>query len=160
MPIYEVKYFQAKNPCGFVAHEPSDNPLTNFIISIGPFIINTLLGACILFPASIEMSEFGILNMIWHSNIDSIAVVRYIPMLIAYWLGISVLMHAFPSTGDAEVLISNILKNKDVNIFIRILVAPFVGLIYLGAIGSMFWLDLGYALLVAFCLPKLIALFL
>lgn len=160
VPVYEVKYFQVKNPCGFVAHEPSDDPLTTFIISIGPFIINTLLGACILFPASIEMSEFGIFDWIWRSDVDLTAVVRFIPMLIAYWLGISILMHAFPSTGDAGVLVSNILKNKDVNIFIRILVAPFVGLIYLGAIGSMFWLDLGYALLVAFILPKLMALFL
>ena len=42
----------------------------------------------------------------------------------------------------------------------RILVAPVVGLIYVGAIGSVVWLDLGYALLVTAFLPKLVALFL
>ena len=60
VPIYEVKYFQFKSPCGYVIHEKSDNVFTNFIISVGPFFVNTLLGACILFPASIEISTFGI----------------------------------------------------------------------------------------------------
>ena len=160
VPVYEVKYFQIKNPSGYVVHEPSASPLTNLVISIGPFIINTLLGAIILFPASIEMSEFGILTAVRNGNVGFEGILRFLPMLILYWLGVSIIMHAFPSTGDAQSLVSSVLKNKEVNIFIKILVAPFVGLIYLGAIGSMVWLDLGYALLIAFLLPKLIALFL
>jgi len=43
-----------------------------------------------------------------------------------------------------------------VNLFARILVAPVVGLIYIGAVGSVVWLDLGYALLVSSMLPKVI----
>ena len=160
VPVYEVKYYQVKNPSGFVAHEPSDSPLTNFIISIGPFIINTLIGACIIFPASIQMNEFGIFDSIRGGNADFNVIVSFFPMLIAYWLGVSIIMHAFPSTGDAQVLVNSILKNKSVNVFVKILVAPVIGLIYLGAIGSIFWLDLIYATFVAYLLPKLIALFL
>ena len=160
VPVYEVKYFQVQNPCGYVVHEPSDNPFTTFIISIGPFIFNTIIGALMLMPASVVMSEFGLFNSIRRSNIDPSSLLSYLPMLLVYWLGVSILMHAFPSTGDAKVLVESILKNKDVNIFTRVLVAPFVGFIYLGAIGSVVWLDFGYALLIAFLLPKIMGLFL
>jgi len=160
VPVYEVKYFRGGNPCGYVAHEPSDNPLTIFLISMGPFIFNTLVGALMLLPASVVMSEFGLLNAIRNSNVNGDTILGMFPTLIAFWLGASILMHAFPSTGDAKILVANILKNKDVNIFIRILVAPFVGFTYLGAMGSVVWLDLGYAILVAFMLPRFIGLFL
>jgi len=146
VPVYEVKYFRLQNPCGYVAHEHIDNPFKNLIVSIGPLIINTLLGAIILFPASIEMTAFSVSN-------DSLN-------MLSYWLGISIIMHAFPSTGDANNLVSSVLHNKDVNIFIKVLTAPFVGLIYIGAVGSMVWLDLGYALLIAYLLPKIISIFL
>lgn len=159
VPVYEVKYFQVKNPCGYVVHEQSDNPLTTFLISVGPFIINTLIGAVILFPASIEMSEFGLYN-IFSGNAVGAPFLRALPILLAYWLGVSILMHAFPSTGDAKVLAASILKNKEVNIFARILIAPIIGLIYLGAFGSVVWLDLGYALLIAHTLPSLIGMLL
>lgn len=142
VPVFEVKYFQVKNPCGYVIHEPTSRPLANFIISIGPFLINTLLGCIILFPAAIEVVEFRS----FHNPIS----------LLSAWLGISILMHAFPSTGDAQVLVASILKNKQVNLVAKILTAPVIGLIYLGAIGSIFWLDLGYALLVGMLLPRLI----
>ena len=158
VPVYEVKYFQLQTPCGYVLHEPSDNPLTNFVIAMGPFLVNTLLGAIILLPASVEMMEFGLLGALSGEN-AAWNVLHYLPTLLSIWLGLSIVMHAFPSTGDAGSLVDSILKNKRVNPFIKILVAPFVGLIYLGAIGSVFWLDFGYALLVAFSLPKLIALF-
>jgi hypothetical protein len=154
-----VKYFQIQDPCGYVLHESSSSPLTNFVISIGPFIVNTLFGALILFPASIEMSEFGIFDWIRQLEFSPTEILRFLPMLLAYWLGVSIIMHAFPSTGDAQALVSSVLKNKEVSLLAKILVAPVIGLIYLGAVGSVFWLDLGYALLVAFLLPKGLALF-
>lgn len=146
VPVYEVMYFRPKNPVGYVLHEPTDNPLDTLIISVGPFIVNSLLGALIVFPASIEMSEFGI--------------VPFLPMLGVYWLGISILMHAFPSIGDARILVSGILKNRSVSLPIRILIAPVVGLMYVGAVGSVAWLDLGYAVVVSMLMPKVVELFL
>jgi hypothetical protein len=159
LPVYEVKYYQLKNPAGYVTHEPSRGPLGAFLVSVGPFIINTLIGALILFPVSIEANGLGIYSGIRAGNI-AIESIQFFPIkLVAYWLGISILMHAFPSVGDAHTLISSILKNKDVNIIIRGLTAPVIGLIFLGAVGSMVWLDLGYALGIAFLLPRIAALF-
>ncbi|MGE5579459.1 MAG: DUF3267 domain-containing protein [Bacillota bacterium] len=160
VPVYEVRYFRFKNPLGYVLHEPTDNPLSTFVISVGPFIANTLLGALIVFPVSIEMSEFGVWNWIRRGSVGFADIVPFLPTLGVYWLGISILMHAFPSTGDAKALVSDILKNKNVSLLARVLVAPVVGLIYVGAVGSIVWLDLGYALLVSSMLPKVIGLFL
>ena len=79
-------------------------------------------------------------------------------MLVCLWLGFSILMHAFPSSGNAGTLVDTVLKNREVGFITKVLVAPFVGLMYLGAVGSMFWLDAGYAVAVTALLPKLLAL--
>lgn len=142
LKVYEVKYFQMSNPCGYVVHESTNSPLKIFLTSMGPFFINTLMGILIILPASIEVLAFQDYTNIFN--------------LIIAWLGISVLMHAFPSTGDAKVMVNRILKNKEVGIVPKILAAPFVALVYIGAVGSMVWLDLVYALAIAMVLPRLL----
>ncbi|NFG40940.1 DUF3267 domain-containing protein [Clostridium botulinum] len=142
VPVYEVKYFQLSNPCGYVIHEPCDKPLKSFFISIGPFLINTILGMFIMLPASVELFEFR--------NFDN-----FLNLFLA-WLGISILMHAFPSKVDAENMIQSILKNKEVPIIFRILVTPIIGLIYIGSYGSVVWLDLIYAIAISIMLPKIL----
>ena len=146
VPVYDVVYFQMKNPCGYVAHEPTERLLASFMISVGPFLVNTVLGMLIVFPAAIELFRFEV-----YHNVLS---------LLLGWLGISILMHAFPSTGDAKVMVQSILKNPDVNLFVKIITAPVIGLVYLGAIGSMMWLDFIYAVAMAMVLPNLIVMML
>lgn len=144
VPVYDVVYFQMKNPSGYVAHEPTEKPLASFMISVGPFIVNTLLGMLVVFPAAIELFRFE--------------VYQNILVLLLGWLGISILMHAFPSTGDAKVMVQSILKNPDVNLAVKAVTAPVIGLVYLGALGSMMWLDLIYAVFMAMVLPNLVLL--
>lgn len=148
VPVYQVKYFQFKNPTGYVIHEASDRPLANFLIAVGPFLINTLVGICLLLPAAMEYVAFG--GLTGSSGMESLL------MVISMWLGLSVLIHAFPSRGDAKTLITTIMKNKEVPLMLRILVAPVVGLIYVGAIGSMVWLDLAYAVAIAALVPQIL----
>lgn len=143
VPVFEVKYFQFSNPSGYVLHERTENPWKTFFISMGPFFVNTILGMLILFPASIEIFKFKL-----YTNPINI---------VLAWLGISILMHSFPSTGDAKVMVENILKNKEVNLVAKIVTAPFIGLVYVGALGSMIWLDLLYAVAMAMVLPNFIA---
>lgn len=130
VPVYKVKYFQLKNPCGYVLHEKTENPWKTLLISVGPFLVNTILGVVIMLPISIKIFE---LNRTDPSTI------------ILGWLGLSVLVNSFPSKGDADVLVDGVLKNKEVSILIRIIIAPIIGLIYLGAIGQVVWLDFIYA---------------
>jgi type III secretory pathway component EscS len=143
VPVFEVKYLRFGNPVGYVLHEPVRSPYKNLAISIGPFLVNTVVGALIALPAAIHVLEF-------EDYSDPLK-------LVVIWLGISILMHAFPSTGDAQALVASVLKNKEVRWYAKALVAPVVGLIYAGAIGSMFWLDLAYAVAVAAGLAKIVA---
>jgi hypothetical protein len=48
------------------------------------------------------------------------------------------------------------LKNRNVGIIPKILAAPFIALVYIGALGSIFWLDAIYAAAVALILPNLL----
>lgn len=142
LKVYEVKYFQVKNPSGYVIHEGTDHPGKVFFTSMGPFFFNTLIGLLIMLPASIEIVAFKD----YHNILN----------LILGWLGFSILMHAFPSTGDAGVMMDRILKNNEVGIIPKILSAPFILLVYIGALGSVFWLDVIYAAAVAMLIPNLL----
>jgi hypothetical protein len=65
-------------------------------------------------------------------------------------------MHAIPSTGDAKSLWQSV-KGTGVSSGVRVAVAPIVGIIYLTALGRVFWLDLIYGIAVAIGLPTLLA---
>lgn len=143
VPVYDVKYFQFKNPCGYVLHEATEKPGKTILISVGPFLVNTILGIFIMLPVSLQLFLFKDRNFL---------------TILLGWLGISILMHSFPSRGDAKVLVDNVLKNSEVPILFRILVTPIIGLIYIGAFGSVVWLDLFYAVGVSMLIPKFLAL--
>jgi len=64
-------------------------------------------------------------------------------------------MHAFPSTGDANV-IWDMMKESNTSLPVKIIGYPIVGLIYIGSLGSFFWLDAIYGVAIAVGLPKLI----
>lgn len=142
IPVFEVCYFRFANPVGFVIHETTDDPKKNFYISVGPFIVNSVIGLLIVSASPISVLVFN----------DISNPLNYVLL----WLGFSVLMHSFPSTGDAKHLYESVIKNKEVNLGIKILVFPIVCLIYLGAIGSVIWLDAGYAFIMCFLIPNLL----
>jgi hypothetical protein len=140
VPVFEVVYFQAENPAGYVLHETADKKWQNIMISVGPFFVNTIVGALIALPASLNFFEYD--NPRWFDY-------------ILIYLGVSITMHAFPSTGDASSIWQS-MKEEDTPLWIKIIGYPVVGLIYLGAIGSFFWLDLVYGIGVAVGLPHLL----
>lgn len=140
VPVFKVVYFQVGNPAGYVLHEAPANKWHSIMISIGPFFLNTILGALIALPAVVPVSIF-----------DNGSLLHYLLM----YLGISIAMHAFPSTGDANS-IWRALNDDGTNWLVKIVGYPIVGIIYLGALGSFFWLDLLYGYAVAVWLPKLI----
>lgn len=137
VPVFKVVYFQVGNPAGYVVHEKPKSIVHTALISCGPFMINTLLGFFIALPSAILLRLGG-----------DIGFINYLML----YLGISIAMHAFPSTADGEVL-WNAVKEQNKPWFVKALVAPIVGFIYLGALGSMFWLDLAYGFAIAIGLP-------
>ena len=64
-------------------------------------------------------------------------------------------MHSFPSTGDAQSIWAA-LWTPGTPIMARLIGTPVVGLIYLGALGSMLWLDACYGLAVVIGIMELV----
>lgn len=140
VPVFQVVYFQVGNPAGFVLHETPQYKWQSILISVGPFFVNTLLGALIALPAALPVFTLHNANILHY---------------LLIYLGVSIAMHAFPSTGDAAVIWKEIRKD-DTKFLTKLVGYPVVGLIYLGSLGSMIWLDLVYGLAVAIGIPNLI----
>ena len=136
VPVYKTCYFRLGNPAGYVIHGPVNSYVKAFLINIAPFIVNTCV-AFLIFLVAVNASSLGITTY------------------LLYWLGISIAMHSFPSSGDADNLWSYSKKAWRRNP-LALLGFPVVGLIKLATILSAIWFDLLYAiallLLVAFLL--------
>jgi hypothetical protein len=146
--VYEVKYFRPwLNPAGYVLHGKTTSYKQEFWISVGPFIINTLLAVIICFPVSTLFFDLGAFN---------INPLYYVLL----WLGVSIGMHAFPSSGDAKNLWANSKKACTEGNPWGYLGFPMAALIRVLNFGSMFWLDSIFAIAVIWLAPRLLVLLL
>ena len=137
--VLEVCFFRVGNPAGYVLHEEPRDFTTGFFISVGPFIINTLLCAFFCFPAFVPVRVFG--------QTDYLA-------YFMLWLGVSIGMHAFPSTQDAAVLWQHARKAAGALHPLALLSFPLVVVIYVANLGRIVWLDYLYGLAIGFMLPE------
>lgn len=143
IPVFDVCYVRFENPMGYVVHEKSNKGYQTILISIGPFIINTVIAFLVAFPAAMQF-KFDDANFLDY---------------ILIYLGVSIGSHAFPSTGDAQSLWESVMQSGEHTLFTKIIVAPIVGFIYIGALGSFFWLDFAYGFFVSLGLPYIILKF-
>jgi hypothetical protein len=140
VPVFKVVYIRVGNPAGYVLHEAARSKTQGMMISIGPFVVNTVIGALISLPAALPVFRFHTAGPLDY---------------LLIYLGVSIAMHAFPSRGDANVIWKSI-HEEGTPVWIRVIGYPIVGLIYLGSLGSFFWLDLLYGIGVAVGLPNLL----
>lgn len=139
VPVLETKFFQFDmKTAGYVLHGPVESFGTSFLISVGPFIVNSLLCMLICFPASVPLRIFGDSNL---------------PSLVLLWLGVSIGMHAFPSTGDADNLFAQA-KKAVASRKVAYVAYPVVGLIYLANLLSVIWFDALYGFFIGIILPS------
>jgi hypothetical protein len=125
--VYKTCYFRFGNPAGYVIHEAPERYSSTFLIAVAPFIFNTIV-ALTMFSIAPHISVISVLF---------------------YWLGFSIGMHAFPSSGDAASLWQHTMRIWKQNP-IALLGLPFVLLILLANILSVIWFDLIYAALLWF----------
>jgi hypothetical protein len=141
VPVLDVCFFRRGNPAGYVIHEQPKTFLPTFLITVGPFLVNSLLCLVICFPAILPIRVF-------HQN----DVLGY----FLSWLGISIGMHAFPSNQDAKSMLAHATQAAKGFNLLAILSYPLAGLIYLANLGSVIWLDYLYGLALGFGLPALL----
>jgi hypothetical protein len=138
--VLKVCFFRLGNPAGYVVHERPASTWSHLLIGIGPLFVNSALGL----GAGLAAAPVG----------ELAGRGAYYGTL---WLAVSIATHSFPSTGDARA-IWGALWRRDAPLLARILGAPLVGLIYAGALGSFFWLDLAYGVGIAVMLPRYLGL--
>jgi len=136
--VLDVCYFRVGNPAGYVVHDRPSTPGKHLLISIAPFFLNSLVGALIAAPSAISSFTFGDVDLL-----DGLLI----------WLGVSIAMHSFPSTGDARSLWGALARETW---WLKVMIAPVVLVIFLGAILSFIWVDVLYGIAVAAFLPKLL----
>ncbi len=139
--VFDVCYLQFDNPLGFVKHCESKNFTTTFLISMGPFIVNTLLCLLICIPTYIPLKFFAVESFFSYFLI---------------WLGVSIGMHAIPSDDDANIIFQQAKESVRHFNILAILSFPIVLLIYIFNALRMVWADLVYGILIGIGIPSLL----
>jgi hypothetical protein len=142
--VVKVCYLRLGNPLGYVLHERPVYAVQHIMVAVAPFFVSTFIA---LFISSMVSAFF-----------TSHALIEFHDIVIpsALWLGFSIALHAFPSSGDADALWDDV-KSREVGFFAKLLLVPVVGLIRLTGLGAGVWLDALYAIVVV-ALPPLIML--
>lgn len=89
--VFQVCYFRFGNPAGFVVHEPARKFSQSFFITVGPFIIGTIL----------SILSF----MLFKQNAGTVK------GFVFAWLGLAIAANCFPSAGDAKTLWNETLRH-------------------------------------------------
>lgn len=133
LQVYQVCFFRFGNPSGYVVHERTENFTAMFFVSMGPFLVNTLL--CVLFctAAFLPVWELRVLDPLAY---------------FFYWLGLSIGMHSFPSTQDLSNLWEHAPKLAKQGNPLAILSLPLAGILVVLNFGRVIWADLGYGIAV------------
>lgn len=137
VPIYKVCYFRLGNPAGYVEHQRPKGFIQAFFISVGPFILGSIL--------SVIFFWFGIISI--KGLINQATTIPLLPALLSFWFGLSIALNCFPSDGDAKVLLSetnhHVLQRFNP---LAIIVYPFILLIKLANYLRKFYFDWIYAI--------------
>jgi len=136
-----VCFFRFGNPAGYVVHEETKDFNTAFLVTVAPFLVNSLLCIVICFPAYLPMKVFELNHALTY---------------FLLWLGLSIGMHAFPSTHDANALFAQAKKAASSGNPLAIVSFPLVVAIYAANILSIVWFDLIYGVAIGIGLPALV----
>lgn len=138
LKVYDVCFFRFGNPAGYVVHETTDNFTQMWFVSMGPFFANTLL--CMVFCTAAFLP-------VWVLKVEDFLAYFF------YWLGISIGMHAFPSTGDLSNLWAVAPERARQGNLLAMVSVPLIGLLFVLNLARVVWADLGYGIAVGMLGP-------
>ena len=140
VPVEDVRAFKVSELCGHVEHELIRNKKHSFIVCWLPFTINFILACCFLLSGSYRIVYVG----------D----IKTITSWIFLWLGISFASNCVPSFEDVLSFKENF-YNKETKTVVKIILAPFFGLVYGFAILERYSITFVVAILFAMVFPQL-----
>jgi len=133
--VHKVCYLRLGNPMGYVLHEQPAYAFQHILIAVAPFFVSTTLALVVSLSACVITRS------------QAFPEVRDSVTLAALWLSFSFALHAFPSSGDADALWEDV-RSPAVSLLAKLLLAPVVWLIRLAHMGTRYWLDALFALVV------------
>ena len=136
--VLDVCFFRVGNPAGYVIHEEIEDFTTSFLVSVGPLILNSVLCMVLCFPSLVPVRVFGCGDLLSYLMI---------------WLGVSIGMHAFPSTQDARNLWTQARRSAGNLNLLALISFPLVILIYIANVLSVIWFDALYGIALGIFLP-------
>jgi hypothetical protein len=136
--VFDVCFFRFGNPAGYVIHERTSRFSASFFVAMGPFFVNTVL--CVVFCSAAFAP-------VW--ELEVVDPVAY----FFYWLGLSIGMQAFPSTGDLSNLWQTAPGQAGRGNVLAIVSLPLIAILYLLNFLRMIWADLGYGIAVGILGP-------
>jgi hypothetical protein len=138
LAVFDVCYFQMGNPSGYVLHEQTDDFKKTFLVSMGPFFVNSIL--CVLFCSAAFLP-------VWELKVEDPLAYFF------YWLGLSIGMHAFPSTVDLKHIWRLAPAESRNGNLLAIASYPLVALLYVLNFARVVWADLGYGIAIGILGP-------
>jgi hypothetical protein len=138
LAVFDVCYFRLKNPAGYVIHEVTDDFSKLFLVGMGPFFVNSVL--CVVFCSAAFLP-------VWELQAaDPLA-------YFFYWLGLSIGMHAFPSSGDLKHIWKLAPVRAKAGNILAMVSLPLVAILYVLNLARFVWADLGYGIAVGILGP-------
>lgn len=138
LAVFDVCYFRVGNPAGYVVHEASEDFNRTFLVSMGPFFVNSFL--CVVFCSAAFLP-------VWELQVsDPLA-------YFFYWLGISIGMHAFPSTQDMKGMWRLMPEAAKKMNPLAVIGYPVVAIVYVMNLARIVWADLAYSLTIGIVAP-------
>ncbi|GAB7019314.1 DUF3267 domain-containing protein [Halostagnicola bangensis] len=144
VPVVDVAYFRLGTPAGYVQHGEPDRYWQSFVISVAPFLLNTAIAFCLFVGFAAVVLSSGIPEVGASLDLSLTTTETVVVALVLGWLGFSVGVQAFPSTGDAKTLWNRSLSEWRRSPIV-LLGIPFVIVIYVANLLSWFFLDVLYA---------------
>ena len=138
LQVFDVCFFRFGNPAGYVIHQEIRDFRAQFFVSMGPFFVNTLLCAVFCATAFLPVWELKVFDPIAY---------------FFYWLGLSIGMHAFPSTTDLSHLWAQAPALAKKGNVLAIISLPAAALLVVLNYGRVIWADLAYGLAVGVFAP-------
>ncbi|WP_226004502.1 metalloprotease family protein [Natrinema salinisoli] len=136
VPVLDVVYFRFGDPAGYVRHAQPERYRASFVVSVAPFLVNTVVAFVAFLGFATLVSTSG--------DIRGGSSERIAAMIVLGWFALSIGMHAFPSTGDANTLWqrSRAEWRRSPQVLLGV---PFVIVIYVANLLSWLWADVLYA---------------
>jgi hypothetical protein len=136
VPVVDVVYFRFGDPAGYVRHGQPRRYRESFVVSVAPFLVNTVVALVAFLGLATLVSTSG--------DIRGASSRQIAAMVVLGWVGLSIGTHAFPSTGDANTLWKR--SRAEWRRSPRVLLGvPFVIVIYVANLLSRLWADVLYA---------------